>query len=124
MPVLLVRWPSAWADGELEAALGVMNKIRVAAQQPIAIIVDAREAKRPNGDERATIAKVMRDGQQADPDSVVAFALITESLAATGILLALGWLARSRFPMKAFRDRDAAVAWSREQLNLRALRAL
>lgn len=113
LPVVVVRLPAQWRDAdELADALDAMNRCR--RHKNVAFVVDARAAARPTSEERALIASAMRDGEKKTPTAVTAFALVTNSaLAGSGVLLALRWLAPQAYPMEAFDDLDAAVAWSR-----------
>lgn len=112
LPVVVVRWPSAWRDlDELRAALNQMSDSRRFGR--IAYVVDVRGVRRPTSEERAVIATFMRERRRERGDNnLQGFALVSDSLTARGFLLALGWLVGGPCPMEAFADLDSAIAWA------------
>lgn len=110
--MVVVRWPSAWRDlAELESALQEMSNSRRFGH--VAYVVDVRGVGRPTTEERSVIARFMRERRrERGDDNLRAFALVSDSLAARGFLLALGWLVGAPCPMEPFADLDAAIAWA------------
>ncbi len=113
--MIVVRWPSAWRDlAELESALNEMSNCRRFGR--VAFVVDVRGTPRPTTDQRASIARFMRERRrERGGENLRAFALVSDSMAARGFLLALGWLVGGPCPMEPFSDLELAIAWAQSK---------
>ena len=113
-PVLVLR-----TSDNLEAsqhALDVVEEIYATHQEPYAIVLDARDGRKPSADER----NLQNDFRIKHEEYVRKYcrgsALVCNSAVIRGIAAAMFWFKKPDTVTKAFTDMDEAMAWAHSLL--------
>ncbi len=107
-PIVVVQMPAVWASpAQLEAVL--QQLVLCQRREAVLLVLDVRGAARPTAAERGLIAKAMSDERRHE---LLGIAVVSTSLLARAVVLALVWRTPARTPVAFFDNREAALAWA------------
>jgi hypothetical protein len=113
-PILILQTSDTLEDSR--HALDVVEEIYETHQEPYAIVLDARDGRKPSATER----NLQNDFRIKHEEHVRKYcrcsALVCNSALIKGIAAAMFWFKKPDTVTKVFNDMDEAMAWARSRL--------
>ena len=113
-PILILQTSDTLEESR--HALDVVEEIYETHQEPYAIVLDARDGRKPSATERNLQNDFRIKHQEYVREYCRCSALVCNSAIIKGIAAAMFWFKKSDTVTKVFNDMDEAMAWARSRL--------
>jgi hypothetical protein len=114
-PVLLITAPPRISDEEMQRYIQESRANRMQRREPHVLVLDVRHTERLPPTQRKLLTDSM--SQDGDADRCVAMAMVFDSPLLRGVLTAIFWVRKPKYPTRVFTSLPDALAWARATLD-------
>lgn len=114
-PVLLVTAPPRISDEEMARYIEESRRRRMERREPHVMVLDVRRTERLPPTQRKMLTDNMSAAGDADP--CLGMAMVFDSPLLKGVLTAIFWVRKPKYPTRVFTSLPEALAWARSVLD-------